>query len=318
MGGFGDIKSAIDKVKGTITGHTVGPKIGTPPFHIDLDKAYKTDTKSWFKTLPYGFSFTPKGDANSIVMFLPIGPNNLSISTHFATNAIPTLYGTVEEHSPVRYFDIAIAGTTGMAPKYVAPFYQSGTPPTSLGRDMFRVTIDILDVASSIGLFSKTINLIKQTASKATSLLDKQPTPVTGIFTNQTGYLAFHNLYKLLLWYKRDASGTDGNEGPIRKKHPLQFLNYKDGNRYDVVVRSFTLTRSAENPMLYMYNIQLRGYNLTDIEKGLPAEDIKVRLATLGLDGVNGSSVLGTMKGIANKVKGILGPLGGGMNTLGR
>ena len=44
--------------------------------------------------------------------------SNLNITTHWATNVISTMYGTVEEHSEQRYYDIQISGTTGMAPRY--------------------------------------------------------------------------------------------------------------------------------------------------------------------------------------------------------
>src|SRR5690349_19439102 len=82
---------------------------------------YSLESQNWYSAKPYGFKASLR-DGRTVVMFLPISPSNLTISTNFATNLIPTLYGTVEEHSEIRYFDITIEGTTGMAPKFVAPY----------------------------------------------------------------------------------------------------------------------------------------------------------------------------------------------------
>src|SRR6185369_1371883 len=88
------------------------PQLGFQDTGSDGLPGYKVIKSNWFTAKPYGFKFTPRA-GKAMTMFLPIAPSNLTISTGFATNAIPTLYGTVEEHSPVRYYDITIEGTTG-------------------------------------------------------------------------------------------------------------------------------------------------------------------------------------------------------------
>lgn len=270
---------------------------------------YKVIKSNWFTAKPYGFKFTPRS-GKAMTMFLPIAPSNLTISTGFATNAIPTLYGTVEEHSPVRYYDITIEGTTGMAPKFV----HIDQKEQNLGREEFPVAQSLAGAAG--GFFSKTLNLVDKIRNTASDLISGPQPASTGIYINQTGYAAFHNLYRFLLKYKEDVAG-DADSTRQRKQHPLTFFNYKDNNQYDVVVRNFILRRSADNPMLYFYSITLRGYNLQTVGgefKDLTAD----RLKLLGLDGVDGSSLLGKIKGTSDKVKGILGPLGAGINILGR
>jgi hypothetical protein len=72
---------------------------------------------NWYQALPYGFK-NVRRDGSVRIMFLPISPSNIQVVTHYATNIVPTLYGTVEEHSEQRYFDITISGTTGFSPRY--------------------------------------------------------------------------------------------------------------------------------------------------------------------------------------------------------
>lgn len=272
---------------------------------------YNVIANNWFTARPYGFTATNRKGA-AVTMFLPISPSNLTINTSFATNMIATLYGTVEEHSPVRYYDIVIEGTTGLVPKYVS----TNQFIPNAGRASFQVSEGLSNIAG--GFFAKTLALVDQISNKASELINGVPPVETGVTVDQTGYLAFHNLYRFLLQYKKDAAGVDGSTA-VRHQHPLTFFNYKDNNQYDVVVRNFTLKRTAENPMLYYYSITLRGYNLRPAgDKPQGIDQTANRLKLLGLDGVDSSSLLGNIKGAANKVKSILGPLGAGINILGR
>jgi hypothetical protein len=287
------------------------------PGSSNTPEAYKSIPSNWYSAKPYGFKFQPKGNGKPVIFFLPISPSNLTITTSFATNVIPTLYGTVEEHSDIRYYDIRIQGTTGIAPKYTKEY--SGGQATAAAKETSspgRASFPIASGVAAGGFFSKTLGLLNQIKSKATDLIDGAPKPETGVFTQQSGYVAFHNLYKFLHKYKKDASGADGKTGK-RSKHPLTFFNYKDNNQYDVAVRSFTLVRSAENPMLYNYVIELRGYNLHTVGDAV-SEDITERLKDLGLDGIDSSSLLGDIKGVANNAKAVIGSAVAGISVLGR
>jgi hypothetical protein len=280
-----------------------------------MDAIYKTSGSNWYSAKPYGFKFTNRA-GNPFVMFLPINPSNIQINTNFATNIVATLYGTVEEHSDVRYFDITIAGTTGVAPRYVdvarGEPSQAEQPLRNLGRESFAVA----DKVPLGGFFSKTLGLANQLVNKATDLISGPETTKTGVYSDKNGYVAFHNLYKFLLAYKKDASGADGSTGE-RQQHPLTFFNYKDGNQYDVVVRNFVLTKDSSNPMLYNYQITMRGYNLRSVG-GEIKEDLQKRYADLGLSGIDSSSLLGDIKGLANDSKAIIGSAVAGINILGR
>jgi len=284
---------------------------------------YTISAADWYTAKPYGFKATFR-NGGTAVMFLPISPSNLTISTNFATNVVATLYGTVEEHSEVRYYDITIAGTTGMAPRFIAP--EVSTEPTSpldpgtVHNTLRRKGRDTFAVANSIGaggFFAKTLSIANQIKQKAADLLDGGVKAQSGISPENSGYVAFHNLYRFLLQHKKDTSGTGGTTEK-RSSHPLTFFNYKDNNQYDVVVRGFTMVRSAENPMLYQYTIQLRGYNLKSNTSSTVDEDLNRRLIDLGLNGVDGSTILGNIKSISSQAKGIIGSFVGGINVLGR
>jgi hypothetical protein len=276
---------------------------------------YALETKNWYSAKPYGFKATRRNNT-VVTMFLPISPSNLTVSTNFATNAISTLYGTVEEHSEVRYFDIVIEGTTGMTPRFVAPYIGEPAEAFPSVRKFGRSSVSVADGISMGGFFAKTLNAINTVKNKANDLLGGGTKPKAGLHAENSGYVAFHNLYRFLLQYKKDAAGTAGNTGQ-RGAHPLTFFNYKDNNQYDVVVKNFIMKRSAENPMLYNYSIQLRGYNIGSITSPID-EDLKERLRDLGLNGIDSSSLLGDIKSLSKAAKSIVGSAAGGINVLGR
>jgi hypothetical protein len=266
-------------------------------------------------------------------MFMPIAPSNINITTHFATNLVPTLYGTVEEHSDVRYYDIVIEGTTGIAPQFTdsAP---SGTADVAYAnlKQPGRAAFPINSNVALGGFFSNTVsqisNLMNQ-AGKAVSAVGgifgrNAPKPETAVYTDQTGYTAFHNLYRFLLAYKKDVSGLtiNGQSNPTpyaANTHPITFFNYKDGNEYSVVIRGFQLRKSADNPMLYNYSITMRGYNMVSSGKGLQQlENITQRLQDLGLNGVKSSTLFSQIKGATNAAKAVVGGAANGVNLFGR
>lgn len=292
--------------------------LGTEGVFYDSDKgaSYTVKPENWFTALPYGFRFYRRDKDLPVTMFLPINPTNLTISTNFATNIIPTLYGTIEEHSPVRYYDIVIEGTTGMVPKWTRPFVGS-RPVGDMGGRLSSVTsAGFLDaVAGSTGFFAKTLATLNKAYSSAKDLFSMGKQNQTGVFTDQTGYFAFHNLYRFFLKYKMDAAGQTSTKR--RTRHPLTFFNYKDNNEYDVAIENFTLRRSSDNPMLYQYRIQLRGFNLRNSSDEFAAQDQTAdRLNKLGLNGTN--SLLNIMKTKASQAKSVLGSLGAGLKVLGK
>ena len=293
---------------------------------MGLDQLYQLVPTNWYTAKPYGFRFTMRG-GRIFTMFLPISPSNINITTHFATNLIPTLYGTVEEHSDVRYYDIVIEGTTGIAPQFT-DVANSGVVDIAYanlkqpGRAKFPINSNI----ALGGFFSNTVsqvsNLLNNAGKAVSNVVGGQKPIEAAVYTDQTGYTAFHNLYRFLLAYKKDAAGLtiDGQSNPTPyTTHPMTFFNYKDGNEYSVVVRNFTLRKSADNPMLYNYSIVMRGYNVVSSGKGLQQlENITQRLQDLGLNGVKSSTLLTQIKNVTNAAKATVGSAANGVNLFGR
>jgi hypothetical protein len=292
----------------------LNPEINKPKTQskeVKEKDVYTPFQDNWWKASPYCFQ------SSNEIMYLPISPQNISISTHFATNTITTLYSTVEEHSEVRYFDIAIQGTTGFAPKYV------GVNPNPVG-EMGRLSYGtgaLIDSGALGGFGSSTINKINQAvnrASDALNALSGQNRPhESGVFKDKTGYWAFHQLYLFLLRYKKRAA-----EGKADPKSPLFFINYKDNNKYSCSIQRFSLERSADNPMLYNYNIQLRAYNLSPLlPSQLPTSDIdadfKQKLNSLGLDGQK-SSILARARNAVRNAKAAISAAGSAVSGAGR
>lgn len=294
---IGDIKKGGNNAKNTAPASEL---------QREMESFYVTDNSSvitnWYRQRPFAFIFTnQKGKTNTF--YLPIAPSNININTHFATNVITTMYGTVEEHSEQRYYDITIAGTTAMIPRYYKVVEDQTADPTSgnMGRSGFAVKSSFSDIAG--GFFKRTLSILENTINQATDLFGGSDKPSTGVDLKKTGYVAFHNFYKFLLAYKKDtASAGIRKTKPGISAHPLRFVNYKDNNQYDVSVKEFQLTKDSGDPFLYNYNIVLRAYNLRSADTQEFAPDITNRKEELGLDGIE-TSLLATMANKATQAK---------------
>lgn len=244
-----------------------------------------SNLSNWYKQKPYGFRFSDH------TFYLPISPSNLTISTHFATNVITTMYGTVEEHSEQRYYDITIAGTTGMSPRYYEnihdQIFDDGQSAVQ-GRASYPISHKI---SGSLGGFMKrTQALVENTLNQVSSALSEDDVGTTGIDLRKTGYAAFHNFYKFLLLHKKLVTGQAHSlSAQLGNNVQLYFLNYKDGNQYNVAIQNFQLTRDSTNPMLYNYSITMRAYNLQNVDTKNITGDVSSRLTELGLDGLSTS-----------------------------
>ena len=258
----------------------------------------ETPLGNWHKQKPYAFEFGSPLDSSLRTFYLPISPSNLNITTHFATNVISTMYGTVEEHSEQRYYDIIISGTTGMSPRYykeIGDQMEDAISTKAIGRAGTPIKSR---VGGPLGGFMKrTQALVENALNQANDLLGDDNSS-TGIDLQRTGYAAFHNLYKFLLVHKKLAANEKITYSSEKKT--IRFINYKDNNMYDIAVQQFQLTRDASNPMLYNYNIVMRAYNLRSADSQDIELDIASRAEELGLAGIETTSVFAK---IANKAR---------------
>ena len=248
----------------------------------DKDQVYtlRNDSgdKGWYRSWPYAFKANINGTIK--IFYLPISPQNINIVTNFATNIIATLYSTVEEHSEVRYYDITIQGTTGIVPKYYKEeTYKDGSFEGSKNyRKNYSENGGIIQSDIAGGFMRRTVALAQAAANAASDLLFGRKHEA-GVFTDNNGYMAFHNFYRFLLKYKKTAADlVEKQDKPL-----LVFLNYKDNNEYSCSIQRFSLERSAENPMLYNYTIQMRTYDLKTISSGIDMDKLGGRLTAMGL-----------------------------------
>lgn len=305
---FGDnqFTQSLAKIGDFLNNKKPPKEMTTVPFAL-AEEFYTTGgsiAQNWYKQRPYAFVFqSQKGEKKTF--YLPIAPSNITINTHWATNVITTMYGTVEEHSEQRYYDITIQGTTGMMPRYYDVQDEQAKKDSKelkkIGREGFAVKQSLANQAG--GFFKRTLAVIENAVNQAAEVLSGPDRPTTGVDLQKTGYVAFHNFYKFLLAYKKDAASAGIRKTEKGKSaHPLRFVNYKDNNQYDVSVQQFQLTRNADQPFLYNYNIVLRAYNLRDADSQEISADVSDRSAELGLDGIE-TSFLAKMANKAAQAK---------------
>lgn len=330
-----EARSKFDaKQRREVTQSSTGKEQGSSTIQVGTYDIDNEKIDAWYKALPYGFRVKTK-TGTILEMFLPISPSNLTISTNFATNLIPTLYGTVEEHSEVRYFDIDIRGTTGISPQFASMHRVSGNASSAEAEAAKRafggasIAGRRTSFPSSSGLISniglnntKTGVALETIFGKAMDIIGGvvgSNNNYSGVNGHSSGYLAFHNLYRFLLMYKHDvASGSKGKKSDTNKSaghidtnsdqntHPITFFNYKDNNEYNVVVQRFVLERSASSPMLYNYQITMRGYNLRTAGDKDVDDSLQSRIESLGLSSGNApKTLIGKFKTIIGGIKGI-------------
>lgn len=262
------------------------------PKEEDLSKIYTVQSSLWYKSVPYTFGFTKIGELKTSTIYvpLPINPQNIQISTSFSTNVINSLYGVIEEHSEQRWYDIQISGTTGIAPKYQITESEKSlielVKPEKTRFSYSEDTNSFFD--NSASLFLGSLSEIAQKMTLYYELFTNSSSKKidSGLRDDLTGYKAFHDLYRFFLMYKEEVSKNNKNDIKI---HPLRFYNYKDNVCYDVIPINFTMQKSAESPMLYYYQISLKGYNMREISKDENIYEKEMKEKAFGFGGYDSS-----------------------------
>jgi hypothetical protein len=303
-------------------------------YNKQLNEIYEVKPQRWYESHPYSFQWIgrefggkPSGVNNAfqrsifanqnvqgrITFNLPITPKNITTNTHFATNVMPTLYGVVEEHSEVRFWDITIQGTTGIAPEYFAPvqhnedYYKTASLNTGANTSKYRsngrtshdtsssfLNNGVTEALDTFGVASGALGAIGQIASDIGDINSGgQALSETGVISETSGYAAFHNFYRFLLVYKKDAAGLGSKGFNLSKTHPLRFINYKDNVKWDCVPLDFQLVRDASDPMVYNYVIKLKCFNMRQTTGGLKDGTFeKLFKASIGLGTDGGLDLL--------------------------
>lgn len=289
--------------------------------------------ENWHKVFPYSFYVTVEsggkvGKAGKLTKSgskidlkytytLPIPPQSIAIDMVSASKVDATLGGVVEETSNNVFWTISLSGTTGTAVSRAVSndnTANSRRKPADQFRERLATTGLLAGIAAGInGVLTKAGNVADSVAASASAfasgniaggasgvtgalndlLLPPQLFNSSAVNGKVNGFTEIHELHRFLYTYSF-LKGKDPS------RYNLWFCNYKDGQKWRVIVQKFTLTKSAQSPMLYRYNIQLKAWNVraadADDKKGeVTAQD---RYAPGGdLASVNTVGLPGLVKG---------------------
>ncbi len=227
------------------------------------DSAHVDET-NWNKSFPFQFVILEKNgssynEKNGQRFTLPIAPQALTISTPFAITGSVTLGGYVEEHNGAPIRMITLQGTTGVTP-------ERGTASQAQG-----FTLAGAIFGGVIAGFQRVASGVATAASGGQALfkpnLISDSDLQSGSIQHTTGYFQFQMLKKYLEQYVNLKKTKGGSN--LR----LAFAIWKENELYLVTPVNFELTRNSQNPLEYMFSIQLKAWRRWEPRQGKPPEN---------------------------------------------
>ena len=295
--------SLLDKLTGTTSSNpsnSLESLFLTEGFFPNKAKGlWQIDGQNWHKVFSYRFVVKQKSKGNVKLMSfaLPIPPQQLMIKPILPTLATPTLGGVVEEISPVKFWMIDMAGTTG----------------TGVGRDSDekvnreKQSSKFREVMETTGLLAGAVAGANQTIAKVggvaddlisggtaaasafssgnplagvgalaggitgainTALLPPLPYAGSAVSGTRNGFTEAHELLRFFYFYQAIKAKSP-------KEFELWFVNFKTDQSWRVVVKDLNLQRNAANPNLERYKITLKGWDVQSpkVSLGLDPKD---------------------------------------------
>lgn len=249
-------------------------------------QAWTFKGSDWYKIFGYQFVVQVLDeDGNSIdelIYTLPIPPQSISIRMIPASQATATFGGVVEETSENVFWLMNLVGTTGIA----VSRQETGS------KKRFKMAKQFRDSISTTGLLSGALAGVNAAISKiggaADALIDMGKAVADGDVAGATGGLvgAFNTAFLPALPYAASSVDQDTNGyteiqelhrflytySKLKSKQPktfqLKFRCYKTNQEWTCILQDFNIQQSAQNPMLYRYNIALKGWGVTEPAKG--------------------------------------------------
>lgn len=229
--------------------------------------------------------------AKKVVYTLPIPPDGLSVQPMIASEVMASLGGIVEETSPTAFWMITLSGTTGMAigrtdTDTTANIFRDALGTTGLlsglGSALNKLASTVTNIGNSFDALSADPSPGGVADLAAAALLPKLPYSKSAVDV-RNGYLEIHLLHRFL-----NAYGDMKALKPDAAK--LVFCNYKDGQQWQVIVKSFKITKSVNEPMLYRYSIVLQGWDMKDPSEaqGAPVDRFKTDLKSVNTTTLTG------------------------------
>jgi len=231
----------------------------------------------------------------------PITPQSISITDQFAINTTATMRGVVEEHNGVKFKNITMSGTTG-----ILPFKPTiaGVPkqPSILG-SVFGNTLESFSrVAKQAGKTAKAFT------GEGNSTVAKPPSDDL----TSTGY------YQALLLSQFLERYATAKKDPSNKSWRLVLDIQKENQSFIVTPVGFSLQKSQQAPMEYLWNLQLKAWKRIDLEG--PVGDVQkpLTLSPNVLQKINATirETRRTLSASINLVKAVRADFQGPLNSL--
>lgn len=209
-----------------------------------------------FTTTQYPYLYrVSNAPSQKNVFEFPITPQIMNISTPYAIESLASSNGVVEEHAGVYFKIISLVGTFGINPARKS-FSNTGSGKPADNSFLGLASSFFSNTRNSIKQFSDQFNRLRETlpfglGSKA------QPKAPESVPSKDigTGYYYALNLDRFLENYaiKKSKSGQ-------YKKMKLALHLPKFGYAYLVTPVQYTYNQSAESPLEYKFNLQLKAY----------------------------------------------------------
>ena len=251
---------------------------------IDVTKGNQVvrgDEPSEISVEPLGnatLAFTPLD--SSWQFFLPITPQQLSITDTYSINTSATLRGILEEHSGVRFKNIVVQGTFGVWPGR-SSIVTSPTNSTGLSGVLQSVFGGTITAAQNVATqFTSLVNsaFTGSSASKPVTIrpdntnykeeITSTDDPEYGGFG--TGYYQTLMLQQFLEQY------AEAKRNPANAGWRLVFDIPKQNQSFIVTPIGFTWNENANRPEEINYNLQLKAWRRIDLKNNLVSESLDV------------------------------------------
>lgn len=283
MGFFDDV---TDSVKGIVKNTAGAPDTWNDLYITETGEGenslWSVNGEDWAKCFAYQFKVVRTG-GKSYYYTLAIPPQSYQVKPIIPSRVTATIGGVVEENSEVKFWIINMAGTTGIGVsraegdeklrKQVAGKFRDTISTTGLLSGTFANVDRIINKA--VGVLDAAGNIIKAAGDVASNpglnsvssltgevvgavnnaLLPALPYSSSSVNGVTNGFTEAEELQKFFYIYQRLKS-----ENP--SDYSLYFINYKTNQQWRVIVKDFSLQKSAQNPMLYKYNIVLQGWDV--------------------------------------------------------
>lgn len=289
-----------------------------PLFDQNLFQAIQIDGNAWSQYRPFQLLIVEakpdgKGVRYAVTPWkftLPISPQELTIDLPFATDVRPTLTGITEQNAPAAFRMISFSGTTGMVPTTLIPGMQDrNTAPTQSGGFINSIFAGSVNAGANLVAAGNRLSGTQPNLNKLT-LATSGYSP-DAIYFKNTGYYQFQLMRQFLESYVAMKStptpvknlDKDKTAAPYTKIDPrnvrLAFANWKDGSVYLCTLQNFRMSRSASNPLEYMYSLSLKAWARVQLDQGF-ASDLKDQGR---LSGFNAASVQKAIVSVRNAFK---------------